>query len=125
MLGQSLPLQGNLKGRPSGQMVPANAWGLVLIFSDQGWLDTSSKAPHWLTKSVTESKLPLLATREANKSKGLGIEARKMTLFGKPANQEDGRRWHLVRAWMPGFLWIRDCGSEGGKKDHLILANIC
>ena len=49
-----------------------------------------------------------------------------MTLFGKPANQEDGRRWHLVRAWMPGFLWIRDRGREGEKKkDHLILANIC
>ena len=55
--------------------------------------------------SVTESKLTLLATWEASESKGQSVEARNMTLFRKPADQEDGRLMsqnnHLVRVWMP------------------------
>ena len=40
---------------------------------------------------VTSSKLTLLAAREANKSKGRGVEGRNMTLCRKPADPEDGR----------------------------------
>ena len=64
----------------------------------------------WLTNSnanVTKSKLALLATRQANKSKRRqGVKARNTTLFRKPADREDGRLTsqnnHLVEAWMPG-----------------------
>ena len=35
---------------------------------------------------IIESKLTLLATQEANESKGQGIEATNLTLFGKPAH---------------------------------------
>ena len=58
--GQPLPLQRILKKRPLGQMVP--------ICPDQGQLATSSKDPGWLSQIVTESKLALLATRQANES---------------------------------------------------------
>ena len=42
-------------------------------------------------KVTTKSKFTLLSSPQANKSEILGIEAMNMTLFGKPADQEDGR----------------------------------
>ena len=41
--------------------------------------------------AVTESKLALLTTHQANESERQGVETRKVTLFRKPADQEDGR----------------------------------
>ena len=42
---------------------------------------------------LTESKLTLLATRQANVpiNRRRGVETRNMTLSGKPADPEDGR----------------------------------
>ena len=61
--------------------------------------------------TVTESKLSLLATQQATKSKRPGVKARNPTLFGEPTDQEDGRLMslnnHLVEA---RFLY----GSEMG-----------
>ena len=58
--------------------------------------------------SVTKSKLALLATKQVNKSKWQGIEARNMTLFGKSTDREDGRLMSqnncLVRVWMLALL---------------------
>ena len=55
---------------------------------------------------MPESKLALLAVRQASESKRRGVEARKTTLFRKPANREDGRlapqNNHLIWVWMPG-----------------------
>ena len=104
-----MPLQRILKKRPLGQMVP--------ICPDQGQLATSSKDPGWLSQIVTESKLILLATRQANESKRRGVEARKMTLFGKPADRKDGRlapqNNHLIWVWMPGsFIDQRERSNE-------------
>ena len=70
--------------------------------------------------TVTESKLSLLATQQANKSKRQGVKARNPTLFGEPTDQEDGRLMslnnHLVEAWMPGsFMDQRWWGSEEAK----------
>ena len=50
-----------------------------------------------------------------------------MTLFGKPADQEDGRRWHLSGPGCQVFYGSEIEGWKGKKKkkDHLILANIC
>ena len=42
-------------------------------------------------KFTTKSKFTLLSSPQANKSEIIGIEAMNMTLFGKPADQEDGR----------------------------------
>ena len=42
-------------------------------------------------KFTTKSKFTLFSSPQANKSEILGIEAMNMTLFGKPADQEDGR----------------------------------
>ena len=54
---------------------------------------------------VTESKLTLLTTWQANKSERQGTEARNKILFGKPADWEDGRLMSqintLIRLWMP------------------------
>ena len=54
---------------------------------------------------VTECKLSLLATQQANKFKRRGVEARNMTLLGKLADGEDGRLMsqnnHLIGVWMP------------------------
>ena len=40
--------------------------------------------------TVTKSKLVLLATRQTNKSRGEVLGQGIVTLFGKPADQEDG-----------------------------------
>ena len=57
-------------------------------------------------EKLTESKLALLTTQQANDSKRQSVEARSITLFRKPADQEDDRLMsqsnHLVRVWMPG-----------------------
>ena len=50
-----------------------------------GLLSTS-----WPFLFVTESTLTLLAARQANKSGDEELR-RRITLFGKPADQEDGR----------------------------------
>ena len=52
---------------------PQDKWswhllGLATMFPDRDWLAKSSKPPGWLAKFVTESKLTLLATRQANES---------------------------------------------------------
>ena len=62
-------------------MVPPAAMGLTAILLDLSPLLANSKAPGWLSQIVTESKLILLATRQANESKRRGVEARKMTLI--------------------------------------------
>ena len=69
--------------------------------------------------SVTESKLTLLAARQANKSERQGVEARNMNLLEKPADQEDGRLIsqsnHLVGIWMAGSLQSQREGWWGTK----------
>lgn len=56
--------------------------------------------------TITESKLALLAAWEANQSERRGGEARNTTVFGEPADQEEGRLTsqnnHLTGVWMPG-----------------------
>ena len=64
---------------------------MIPVFPDQGQLATSSKAPAWLSQIITESKLALLTTGQANESERRGVEARNTILFRKPADQEDGR----------------------------------
>ena len=67
-------------------------------------------------KSVTQSKLSLLAARRpVNRRRG--VETRNMTLFGKPAGREDGRlksqNNHLIGVWMPvSFIAQRGGGDE-------------
>ena len=55
---------------------------------------------------VTESNLTLLTTWQPNESERRGVEAKNMTLFGKPADRGDGRLMsqsnHLVEIWKPG-----------------------
>ena len=61
---------------------------------------------HKITIYVTESKHTLLTAQQANIPERKDTEARNTTLFGKPADWEDGilMSWnkHLVRVWMPG-----------------------
>ena len=61
---------------------------------------------------MTESKLSLLTTPKANESERRGVEARNMTLFGEPADQEDGKLMSqnnpLVGFRSQILLWIRD-----------------
>ena len=118
--GQPVPLQRILKKRPSGQMVP--------IFPDQGQLATSSKAPGWLSQIVTESKLALPATRQANESERWGDEVRKKAFYSKPPDQNDSRVVSqnncLVKAWLPGsFMDQRWEGGRWGSKVKLF--NTC
>ena len=58
------------------------------------------------TKPVAQSKLALLTAQQANESERQSVEARSITLFRKPADEEDGRLMfqsnHLIRVWMPG-----------------------
>ena len=81
------------------------------------WLK-EMKLPPKLTDSVTESRLlALLTARQANESKRGGVEVRKMTLFRKPADWEDGRLTpqnnHLIGAWMPcPFIDQRERSNE-------------
>ena len=64
----------------------------------------------------TRPKLTLLTVGKANKSKGQSVKARKRTLFGKTADQEDNNLMsqnnHLFGAWMRDvfffLVWIRD-----------------
>ena len=55
---------------------------------------------------MPESKLALLTVLQASESERRGVEARKTTLFGKPADREDGKlvpqNNHLIWVWMPG-----------------------
>ena len=57
-------------------------------------------------RHVTESRLALLTTWQANESERTGGEAKNTTLFGKLADQKDGRQTsqsnHLIGAGMPG-----------------------
>ena len=61
---------------------------------------------------MTESKLSLLTPPKANESERRGVEARNMTLFGEPADQEDGKLMSqnnpLVGFRSQILLWIRD-----------------
>ena len=71
--------------------------------------------------TITESKLALLAAWEANQSERRGGEARNTTVFGEPADQEEGRLTsqnnHLTGVWMPGsFIDQRWWGWGGGKE---------
>ena len=71
------------------------------------------------SQPVTKSKLTLLAAQQANKSERQGVEARNMTLFEKPADQEDGRLMsqsnHLVGLWMPGSFTEPERGAMRNK----------
>ena len=51
----------------------------------------SVMASNHLIPLFTESKLTLLAARQANESQRWGAETREMPLFGKPGDWEDGR----------------------------------
>ena len=77
------------------------------------WLEPTLYFP--VCTTVTESKLSLLATQQANKSKRQGVKARNPTLFGEPTDQEDGRLMslnnHLVEAWMPGSFMDQRWGA--------------
>ena len=60
-LGAVVPLQGILKERTSGQQMFPAAASVLPQYSLTGRLATSSKAPGWLSQTVTKSKLSLLA----------------------------------------------------------------
>ena len=71
---------------------------------------------------VTESKLTLLATRQANKLGDKLLRQGVTTLFRKPADQENGglvfqtnkqTKNHHIRVWIPiSFIEQREEGSE-------------
>ena len=66
--------------------------------------------------NVTRSKLVLLATTKANKSKRRGVGPRNMTLFREPADQEDGRlksQITILSVWMPGSFMDQRWGPGG------------
>ena len=57
-----------------------------------------------------------------------GVEARIMTLFWKPADQEDGRLMsqnnHHIRVWMPGFFYNKVGEGEEVKWKRLLILQI-
>ena len=63
---------------------------------------------------ITESKLTLLATREANEIERRGVEAENTTLFRELADQEDVKlvpqNNHFIRVWMSGSFY-REMGG--------------
>ena len=64
------------------------------------------------------SSLCLLHDRPINPRRG--VEARNMTLFGKPADREDGRvksqNNHLIGVWMPVSFIAQRWGGDGEVK---------
>ena len=59
----------------------------------------------------------LCSLRDRPMNRRLGVEARSTTLFGEPADQEDGRlvsrKNHLIGVWMPvSFIEQRGGGDE-------------
>ena len=85
------------------------SWPVSNLSYSTVWLEPTLYFP--VCTTVTESKLSLLATQQATKSKRPGVKARNPILFGEPTDQEDGRLMslnnHLVEA---RFLY----GSEMG-----------
>ena len=71
----------------------------------------SEVPPSW-SPDVAESTLSLLTAPKANESEKGGVEARNMTLFGEPADQEVGKLMSqnnpLVWSGCQILLWIRD-----------------
>ena len=63
---------------------------------------------------ITESKLTLLATREAKEIERRVVEAENTTLFRELADREDVKlapqNNHLIRVWMPGSFY-REMGG--------------
>ena len=64
---------------------------------------------------VTESKLALLAT-DGPMNQRRGVDARKTTLPGKPADREDGGlespKNHLIGVWMPVSFIVQRAGGD-------------
>ena len=89
-LGKPVPLWGILKGKILRTSCPGSCQGLTPKFPNQGWLATSSKAPGWLRQNLLESKVMLLTTLQANKSRNELLGRGIVTLFRNPADQEDG-----------------------------------
>ena len=68
-------------------------------------------------ESVTEAKLTLLTTWQASKSGKEMLKQGIGSVFGKPADQKDGRlvsqKNHLMGFWMPVyFIEHREGGGE-------------
>ena len=68
-------------------------------------------------RSVTKSRLTLLAARQANESERVRCWGKEETLIREPADREDGRlapqNNHLIWVWMPGsFIYQRERGNE-------------
>ena len=80
-LGQRVLLRGTWKGRSSGQVVLAAARTLPQNSP------TGASCP---PKTVTEPKLVLLTTQHAKNSRDKLLGQGIATLFGKPADREDG-----------------------------------
>ena len=68
---------------------------------------------HYHHLPVTKSRLALPKDGPINLRQG--VKARKTTLFGKPANQKDGKiapqNKHLPRAWLPGSFMDQRWGE--------------
>ena len=74
--GQPVLLQGILKQKTSGRMIP----GTTRICPNNpcsGHASHEHKAPNWLGQIVTEFKLTPLVVQQANESPRWGVEARK------------------------------------------------
>ena len=61
-----------------------------------------------VAKTVTESKLHVLAALTGQLTERWGVQARNTPLFWKAADREDGR---LVQVWMPGSFIERRWGG--------------
>ena len=90
-MGQPVIFQGLLKGKSSRQVVLAAASALLEnSLTRAGWPQPVSLLVGF-TKIDTEPKLALHAIWQADKSREELLEQERVTFFGKPADDEDGR----------------------------------
>ena len=81
--------------------------------------------PASTTPVMLPSPSSLCSTHDRPMNRRRGVEARKTTLFGKPADREDGRlgspRNHLIGVWMPvSFIAQRGGGDEEVKRPYVL-----
>ena len=83
---------------------------------DHNWV-YAKETTHVIRPTVTESRLALLTARQANIWRDKVLRQGIATLFGKPADREDGGlgspKSHLIGVWMPvSFIEQRGGGGE-------------
>ena len=90
-LGQPVLLQGILKGRSSGQVVPAGARALPKNSPSRACWSQMARLLAGFAKFVTRPHLAVLISRQANKLGDELLGQGRMTLIRKLADREDGR----------------------------------